>query len=680
MRFPAKLIRLIAVFLAFSSFTVAFLTQSLYMIHFFTGDTLYIVSFFKDVFLENGNVSDWSFPGAPYFFPDMALFFPIRAITGSTYFSVLIYALLQVGVTGILVLLLTKSFPLTTNTPTEHRRVLTNRQDIALFILVVLVTFLVIRSYNSNSMFGVDIPHAPYFRILHNAFHFGNLINILIALVAITPLLENKRSDQLWSYFALFTISALATISDALFVVSFTAPSIISMAVYFIFKESSRKALCRINLTSILGVAAGFLLKSILLPDSVLTNYILREASLPLQIRSLIEVVSLSIEHMPLPMVYVFIFYGIIIGWIIKEFKSENKNIEHLYLCCFIIISVISTFSALILNGILVDAVYPVNRYFLNFYWFPILFSWLLADIFHNFRSLLSMRVRNVAFCAILPMLFYTSIPSSRLQTSYYPPMAQCVDEALQEYENLTGAKLKNGLSAIGPAKIISEFSKRDLELFQVKPDLSQHLWLDNSNNYRSRYDFAVTRLLGTQENPDSEILRQINGEPAYQTACNDTERFFMRVLVYGKDKIKTKKFASPGDTYTWKACELPVYENGVVNEGCSVTTRPELSSGIVTFGPYEPLPEGTYRFSIQYSSPAELNRNVGSWDVVLSSHEKAEQLQQGELSGTNRQNLAASGTFSTGNGHLGGRIQVRTKTNGYSPLSIFAITLTKVE
>lgn len=101
MRFPIKAVRVAMIVLMFSAVAIAFLTRSLRVSALFYGDTLYIPAVFRDIFLNDGSFSDWYFAPAPYFFPDMALYFLIKAIIGSTYFSALFYALLQIGATGI---------------------------------------------------------------------------------------------------------------------------------------------------------------------------------------------------------------------------------------------------------------------------------------------------------------------------------------------------------------------------------------------------------------------------------------------------------------------------------------------------------------------------------------------------------------------------------------------------
>ncbi|MEO1254106.1 MAG: hypothetical protein AAFY41_04340 [Bacteroidota bacterium] len=466
----------------------------------------------------------------------MALFLPIRAVVGNTYFSVLAYALAQIGVTVLLVLLLSRLFPTDSKTSAEQRQIIDRRNGIALFSLLLTIAFLMTRG-KSDLMAGIGIPHGPYFRILHSVFHFGNIINTLIAVLVIVPLLKDEAKSGIWNYLALFTTSILATISDALFIVSFAVPSIISTITSSIFYASKKVILIKINSILLLGVASAFLLKLTLLSDNLNSSYLFLQTDFLEQTKSLFEILFLSTKYMPLPMLYISIFYGIILWKLSRELEKENKNMAHLYLYVFIILSVVLTFLALIINGVLGNSAYPANRYFLNFYWLPVLFSWLFADIFCSFNQLHFVRTQNIAFCTLLTILMYASLPNGKLYRSYYPTMVQCVDEALQKYEDATGVQLKNGLSSYGPTKIITEFSRRDLELFQVQPNFSPFLWVANTTNYPSHYDFAVILYPQNREVPDSQVLSRINGSPEYEKICQNTQTP-VKILIYGENKI----------------------------------------------------------------------------------------------------------------------------------------------
>ena len=675
MRFPIKIVRIAMIVLMFSSIAIAYLNRSIDVRHLLSGDALYIPSLFRDIVLKGGNFFDWQFPGAPYFFPDIGFYFIIIAFIRNIHFAALIYGLLQLGIVYLLMLWLINVFP-TLNLEISHlkrKQILAFRFDFSLFIFLYVILILVIQTLNfvaSESEF-----QDPYFRMISSVYHYGNIINSLILIGAIIHVLRNK--NRFISYIIIFLISVLGTSSDALFIITTVVPSILSLIL--------SSALCKLKKLTILvtitslssGVFLGWSITSFIF-NAASSRYLLREYDLSEQIRNLGSILLLSFEYMPIMALFLFVFYGIVAWRLFQQFTTERRSSSCLYLYSSILLSVILTFIALISNGILVQN-YGVTRYFLNFYWFPVLFSWIVADMFPHHQNWSYKPVRNISFLMILILAGYTSFPKGKFYSEYYHPLVRCVDNALQKYEDETGFKMTNGIAFYDPSKEISEFSKRDLKIHQVQHDLSPFLWVNNITRYRLKYDFAVISN-PPESAPDPDALNRLNGDPAYKYQCQYDEK--AKVFVYGKDELRLKKFLDIGDSYTWKACELPVGESGEVKEDCSVTTQLELPVGHVTFGPYEHLTSGKYRFEIGYLSSAKSARKVGDWDVVVhsrKSRERANLLEEGALQGTDGMRSEVSDFFQVDGKYPDERIEVRTLADGSSDLTVFEITITKI-
>ncbi len=658
--------------LIFLSIAIAFLTHSLSIRHFFTGDTLYLSALFRDFFEDGGSFFDWYLPGAPYFFPDMALYFPIKAIFSDTYFSALIYALLQAGIAYLLVLWLIRILPVI-NEPKSKEHIIQNRFDIFLGVFLVAIACLAIR--NHSDMAAINIAHIPYFRILTSVFHFGNITNMLVAVALILLLIERKKA--FWGYPFLFLISALAASSDALFIVGYTVPSAIAIALICATGKLSRLRALSLVFVPLLGAATGVLLKAALTIDTT-SSYILRKNDLLGQLSALSSVIWLSFRDMPIVMMLLFLFYGILLWKTYQGFTSEIKLASHLYLYSFILISILCTIAALIINGVLVAFHYGSSRYFLNFYWFPVLFSWLIADVFPYAQRSRPKYIRNTAFLVVLLISSYSAFPRGEFHGGYKPPIVQCIDRGLKDYTTMMNSQVQHGIASYWPASLVNEFSGLGLAVVQVQPDLSPAFWVNNVTRYRSEYDFAVVEILPDREIPDSETLKRINGEPNHEFSCKD-DQAALQILVYGKGQLQTEPFVNVGDGYTWQACELPVKETGIAQENCSVTTKPALLPGLLTFGPYVSVPEGEYRFNIRYFSPATSTEKIGDWDVIVASPEKAEQLQQGSMVGTNGRDLEISGSFNISKEYADGNVEIRTISNGSNALTVIEITLTRV-
>ena len=76
--------------------------------------------------------------------------------------------------------------------------------------------------------------------------------------------------------------------------------------------------------------------------------------------------------------------------------------------------------------------------------------------------------------------------------------------------------------------------------------------------------------------------------------------------------------YAMPDSTrlpFTWPAASLPRVTGEVKRN--SITVSPPAKPGIVTFGPYITLSEGSYVVTLRYASAADTNIPVGALDVV---------------------------------------------------------------
>ncbi|MGF1522344.1 MAG: hypothetical protein ACFBSF_08510 [Leptolyngbyaceae cyanobacterium] len=671
MRFPIKAVRVAMIVLMFSAVAIAFLTRSLRVSALFYGDTLYIPAVFRDIFLNDGSFSDWYFAPAPYFFPDMALYFLIKAIIGSTYFSALFYALLQIGATYILIVLLINILSTVDQSSTKNH-ILKNRFDISLLAFLYAIVFLAIQGQDSE----IGIANSPYFWIISSVFHFGNIMNGLFAIAMTLAILEGKNIVK--AYILLFLISLLGTGSDALFIVSFMAPSIAAIILSTVIYKLKKMTTLRIIVVSFLGATTGILLKLALTVNTTAT-YILREHDLIGQTKALASVLLISFRYMPIALILATVFYGILIWEVIRHLRGKKQGANHFYLYVFILASVSFTFAALIINGVLGFNDHGTTRYFLNFYWLPVLFSWLVVDIFSVTQNRLYRYARNTVFLIALLGTGYLSVPRDEFQSTYYPAIAQCVDNALASYEAKTGVEISQGIAAYGPSKIVTEFSKRNAEVVQVRPNLSPFLWVNNITRYRPSYDFAIIEQLPHGEVPNTQILTRINGAPEYEVACQTRPR--AKVLIYGKDNLRSEKLLNIGDSYTWKGCELSIRSGAIAQEDCSVQTQSESFEGTLTFGPYEPLPKGEYQFEIRYSSPPMPTEKVGEWEIIIHLPEGIEQLQKGDLNGTNGQDSQVSvSSLSISGNYANKDIEVKTIANGSGTLKVSGITFTKIK
>jgi len=218
----------------------------------------------------------------------------------------------------------------------------------------------------------------------------------------------------------------------------------------------------------------------------------------------------------------------------------------------------------------------------------------------------------------------YHSIKSNGIETQYYPEEISCIDNVIEK-ENL-----HNGIAQYWDAKYLQNFSRLNLNIAQHLDNLGEMHWITSKKYFKQSYDFAIiSKSAAPPFKISSEALMRINGPPKSVKSCGSK-----LVFIYGRDKMRGRKISSVGDSYTWKACELPT-RIGEKTVNCEMQKKDNAMSGHVTFGPYEELPAGQYTFEIAYSSAASKGDIVGDWDVVIALPDEAKILKNGPLTGT---------------------------------------------
>ncbi len=144
-----------------SCFTITngYLTHQISMGMLFHTDSLYLSALFSDIQRNFSNFASWNLPQAPYFFPDMLLFFGLKALIGDTYKTFYAFAIIQ----NLLALLLASAIASTTTK---------NWKSLAFLSTVFLV---VITFYTTQNK-------TPFILLLLSGHHFGNVINGLLLL------------------------------------------------------------------------------------------------------------------------------------------------------------------------------------------------------------------------------------------------------------------------------------------------------------------------------------------------------------------------------------------------------------------------------------------------------------------------------------------------------------------
>lgn len=174
--------------------------------YFYNTDFLYLPSIYIDVFEHQGTPWNWALTPAPYFFPDMLVYFILYPIFKNAGLVAIIYASLQLWVIEILFYKIVEC-------------IYQNKKGFSLMLgSVVLI----------NLYFWIVIFNKDEIKISHflftNSCHIGSTVSFLLSTLLIIKYIEYKKIIYL--IFLFFTI-VIATASDKLFVLQFILPAML---------------------------------------------------------------------------------------------------------------------------------------------------------------------------------------------------------------------------------------------------------------------------------------------------------------------------------------------------------------------------------------------------------------------------------------------------------------------
>lgn len=202
----------------------------------FNTDQLILASIYEDVFLEGNPFTQWHLTPAPYFFPDMLLYFPVRALSGDFILAHFIYTALQI----FLILLLF--------------RVVIRKILPGLPAEILAVAHLLIGLFILGSVFTDDyvIPQL----LLSVAAHTGS---ILSALLMVWLILGIWTAPSYLKTAGLLLLTCIAVASDKLIIPMIVAPLVICMVVLL---RTHRKKSLVILLVLVAATVGGMFLFS----------------------------------------------------------------------------------------------------------------------------------------------------------------------------------------------------------------------------------------------------------------------------------------------------------------------------------------------------------------------------------------------------------------------------------
>ena len=173
-----------------------------HMVRYFSSDTLYLPSIYRDLFQDGGHLLEWSLNPAPNFFPDMGLFFLLNWLLGGFLLAAYVYPMVQFVIMACLFRAILRE---TGRGDCDHGAALGG----LLLSLLPLCT-----------MIGGDFDLAANF--LLNSYHTGAFVNSLLATLLLLRLVKGAS----WRGSVPLTLVVVAAgVSDKLFWITFLLPA-----------------------------------------------------------------------------------------------------------------------------------------------------------------------------------------------------------------------------------------------------------------------------------------------------------------------------------------------------------------------------------------------------------------------------------------------------------------------
>jgi hypothetical protein len=626
---------------ALASFGLAYRAGHPFQTYLFHSDALYLPTVFADLFSKGGHFSDWYLTPAPYLFPDFALYLIAYLVGNGPFEQILLFALLQIALVTVALYFIVKAS--------------SERYHWATTSLIVVA--LIWLSVNASE---------PYVELVTSAYHFGAFLSSL-AFVALWLHLQQHNENEAARSRILATMCLVAfatSLSDNIFLVQTIVPFVA----------------CSILLWWTMGTA---ILRRLIVPGAVLlasalgsfsyrfivtysTRYptALGWAQLRSNIHDLVAILGKLFTAFPLLGLVFLAYLALGIACCVALVRKRTFFGMPSALNTLILFSMLSM-AATVAAVLLVTNLPTSPRYLISVLIWPIVVVVLATQHLVGPKFFWpGTYAASLLALSLLAMSLRLPQPAS---SGYYPEEIACIDKAL------AGKSLHNGIAQYWDAKRTQMLSHQPLTLAQYVGDLTQQKWITSERYYRDTYDFAIiAEDGGSQYKLPVDMLTTINGKPAETASCGNRT-----VLIYGPDKLRIRKITSPGSSFAWRGCQLPMLV-GKATSACEAEKADASQEGFVTFGPYEPLPAGEYAFDLTYVSSKPETETAGEWDAALSLPTEAKRLSAGELKGTGGQARTVSGNFSVEKQFDMTNIEIRTLSNKGGTLKVVSLRLSR--
>lgn len=495
----------------------------------FEGDTLFPVHVVMDL-KEGYQLSDWTFPPSPNFFPDIVLAFAFSALTSKV-------ALVNYLIGIVFLAVLCLCFQLC-----GRQTGLGNSWVRGCGILAAGIFYTLFVTTRLGS----------YARILFlPAYHTGTFV-VSIGLVALALALFRGRMSKVQQGFGLcflVLMAGLCSFGDVLLLVMLTVPMTATAFVAFVFRWIPRKRLILPVLALWAGTGGGIGLSKLLLttqPSSVYTRKSVDNALIAWKV---------FYEHVTNQLVVGDPLHWLALVWLaictsfvvavcfqrdrIKRWLSADEESLGLFtsLMAFFGFSSLAMVGALVV-GCHVHLVQDPWYYFITHYMQPTLFTPLFGvplffgtilprHLFQgHWKTAAGGLMLSAAVVALTYLFPFEAGPSAPHR--YKPAIATNVDAVAEKYN------LKFGIAGYWKAREINLFSDRNLKVCPFDPQFNYFDWIQNrswltntepGNQERPPFDFLI---FDTHDLLTEEMILARFGHPAQRVVVDEFSKSYL--------------------------------------------------------------------------------------------------------------------------------------------------------
>lgn len=427
---------------------------------FFSSDTLYLPSIYRDLFIDGFTIEGWFLNPAPNLFPDVFLYFILNWITGDFVIASILFSFVQYLLIALLIHRILKL-------------VIPKADDFRLALIQLSIGLIYIVSITDND-FGFS------FQLLSNAFHTGVFINILIALLI---LLSELKSPSISKKTLLLVLIIFFGFSDKIFWIGFSLPM---FCIAFLLLFSKRKIHATVLLAvSILATSiSAYLLHVFENADYITVEKPFRYLDFDNIGNSwdiMYHQLSTYVKDLRVKgLIIVLSFFAVVasifnsFAAIKRYFKSTERSfglIEYYHI--FFMVFSAAVFWAPIINGNYGG--WDTIRYIFAVFIFALfyLFS-LIPDLRMSSKKIISKIFIGLAAIGLVGLIL--NFKNLNQVVSYYPRKVNIVDQIANEHG------LEYGVAGYWDAKLTTMFSKQKLNVFCTFENFNPHLHVVNRN------------------------------------------------------------------------------------------------------------------------------------------------------------------------------------------------------